>query len=474
LPYYPANARCASLDEVDFSKKFEPLTINEVKDIDSILEALRERAYYTGNVQLGNSRFIEGSTDVIESFYIYDSTQIGFSKYVAYGYNMEYAESVFGSMNHGNCNHSIAIHDSDYLTRCFEVCSSEEACDAYYSHRLFSCKNCMFSFNIRNASYAIGNLRLPPEKYLALKRKLLAEMAQELKANKRLPTLMQLVGDSEPEQESLANLRQKMPPSRLELHDRRPVDKAFENTASVLFGRSPGSLTEYGSWLTEFTRKTKRDRSAVSGEEIIVADHSRYFDFPRNRLVTERESLLLGSALSFGPESLGNLSLKNAGKYLGKIAFFHPGVDYGELANIIESQVNVSSTNCFRSVLNMYSKNCAYNYYVWRADSAFGCNSVRKSSFIVRCHCSSKLIRSFEVDSSNDCSDAYFCHNCENVRDSMFCFNTKNRRYAIGNGELPREKYLGIKRSLCDGLADALENERKVPLNIFNLLEERS
>ncbi|MCX6777472.1 MAG: hypothetical protein NT157_01145, partial [Candidatus Micrarchaeota archaeon] len=86
LPHYANTARFVSLDEVDFNKKFEPLRINEVKDIDSIIGAVRERAYYAGNIQLGNSRFIEGSTDVIESFYVYDSTQISFSKHIAYGY----------------------------------------------------------------------------------------------------------------------------------------------------------------------------------------------------------------------------------------------------------------------------------------------------------------------------------------------------------------------------------------------------
>ncbi|MCX6777493.1 MAG: hypothetical protein NT157_01270, partial [Candidatus Micrarchaeota archaeon] len=384
----------------------------------------------------------------------------------------EYAESVFGSMNHGHCSHSISIHNAEYLARCLEVCSSGGTHDCYYSHRLFSCRNCMFSFNLRNASHVIGNLRLPPDKYLALKSKLLAEMAQELRVNKRLPTLMEIAGDSEPDQAVLAGIRQKITPASPKVGNPRIAEKAFEDTTAVIFGKGLKGLRGYESWLKEFTRKTKRCKSAVSGEEIIVADLSRYFDFPENRLVTEPESGIIGRELAINRDELPALSFKNAKKYIGKIAFFYPGGDYGEVANNIESQANVSSTNCFGSILNIKAKSCAYDYYIVETESAFGCNSVRKSSFIVRCYCSSKLIRSFEVDSSNDCSDAYFCHNCENVRDSMFCFNTKNKRYAIGNGELPREKYLGIKRSLMAELNGMLEKENKIPLSIFKILEK--
>lgn len=83
LPHKPENANAISLDEVDFNKKFEALNINEIKDIDSILEAIQERIYYCGNVVLGNSTYVEKSTDVIESHYCYDSAQVSYSSILA-------------------------------------------------------------------------------------------------------------------------------------------------------------------------------------------------------------------------------------------------------------------------------------------------------------------------------------------------------------------------------------------------------
>ncbi|MCX6769893.1 MAG: hypothetical protein NT051_04415 [Candidatus Micrarchaeota archaeon] len=203
LPYYPKDAKFISLDEVDFSKKFEPLSMNEVKDIDSIIRAVSERVCYSGNVVLGNLRFVDESADTIESFYVYRSAQISFSKYVAYGYNMEYAESVFGTINHGHCNNSIRISDSNFLSRCFETYGSEQSSDLFYSHRLFNCANCLFSFNLRNAKNAIGNLQLQPEKYAELKKKLLSEMTQILRKERKLPSLLEMVGGSEPDRRAL-------------------------------------------------------------------------------------------------------------------------------------------------------------------------------------------------------------------------------------------------------------------------------
>src|SRR3989344_4837588 len=55
--FYREDAKFISNEEIDFGKKSEPLGINEVKDLDSIIEAIRERdlVYYSGNKNFGNS-----------------------------------------------------------------------------------------------------------------------------------------------------------------------------------------------------------------------------------------------------------------------------------------------------------------------------------------------------------------------------------------------------------------------------------
>ena len=51
---YSPNAQFISLEETDYQKKFEPLPLDDMKDIDSLVEAAGERLVYTGNSVLGN------------------------------------------------------------------------------------------------------------------------------------------------------------------------------------------------------------------------------------------------------------------------------------------------------------------------------------------------------------------------------------------------------------------------------------
>ena len=51
----------------------------------------------------------------------------------------------------------------------------------------------------------------------------------------------------------------------------------------------------------------------------------------------------------------------------------------------------------------------------------------------------------------------------------MFCFNTKNKRYAIGNAEVGKESFLKAKSALLAWLLSQLEKKGSVELDIYNL-----
>ena len=74
-----------------------------------------------------------------------------------------------------------------------------------------------------------------------------------------------------------------------------------------------------------------------------------------------------------------------------------------------------------------------------------------------------------EVDSCESCSDLYYSHNCENVHDSMFCFNSKNIRNAIGNVALTTPDYMRIKKMIVQQLADELETKKDLKWDIYNV-----
>ena len=175
-PHYAAGARWLSFEDVDFSARFPPLSINELKDIDSVLSAVSGRIAYTGNIVLGSSQFVEGSTGIIDSFYIYKSERSAHCKHMAYGTQATASECMFGSNGFGSTSFCIRIWGLMYSSRCLEASRCERATDCYYSHGLANCSDCMFCFNLKNRRNCIGNLQLTPEKYASLKAKLVSEM----------------------------------------------------------------------------------------------------------------------------------------------------------------------------------------------------------------------------------------------------------------------------------------------------------
>ena len=72
---YSENSRFVSAEEAK-EKLFEPLTINQIKDIDSIAEVVSERWEYAGNKVLGNSSFVESSDMIFDSHNILNSANI--------------------------------------------------------------------------------------------------------------------------------------------------------------------------------------------------------------------------------------------------------------------------------------------------------------------------------------------------------------------------------------------------------------
>jgi len=213
VPHYSKHTRWISFEEVDFEKKYSslPISINEIKDIDSLLEAVKDRIYYTGNIVLGNSKFVEKSTGIFESFFAYHCERLAYCKYTAYATQMTSSECMFGSNGCGSTSFCIKIHGLMYSSRCFECSKVEYSTDCYYSHNLAGCQHCFFCFNLKNKRYCIGNLQLTAEKYQQIKSKLISEMREMLLKDKKLPSLLDFCNTPVPNQQELQGLVAKMP-----------------------------------------------------------------------------------------------------------------------------------------------------------------------------------------------------------------------------------------------------------------------
>ncbi len=170
------------------------LDINSVKDIDSAIGAFSEIAAYAGDVVLGRSYGVLESTKVVESSYVFSSSDAIYSKFIAFTQIAKYSENVFGCISAGkNSRFAIACAESYESARTFECFYVYHASDCVYSANVENCQDCIFSFNLRGKRRCIGNLELAPDKYRQLKEKLLSEARQMLSEKKSLPSIYDIV-----------------------------------------------------------------------------------------------------------------------------------------------------------------------------------------------------------------------------------------------------------------------------------------
>lgn len=471
---YPAKAPILlDFSEVDFFRKFPPLKKERLGGIDGIVGALEGRVALCGNIVLGNSMNVERSTDIVDCLDVYGSEQVAYCKGIGHSCEGTYSESLFGCNGFGYCSFMVRGFGIYKSSRCLEVSRAYSSSDCYFSHGLSNCRDCIFCFNLKNASNCVGNVKLGKEEYAEVKARLLAEARKTLIKEKRLPSLIEIAGNAPPDRKFLAEAIGKAGADPKEgAAGKQRMEALFQNTASLVLGKKCGTLEGMEGWLLRNCAKLQQGESCASGKPLSIPDYSVYSKFPRGRLLALEESEALGEKAAISREEALCLSLSGAGKAIGKIAYFSPEWKVGKEQNVIESPLNIDSTDCYRCILAIESKGCGYCYIPRNAEAVFGTYFSRQCSFIINCSKSVKLRRCLECDSCRDCSDCYFCHNCENVHESMFCFNAKNLRYAIGNAEMPKEEYVEVKARVLSELNAQLEKRGKAGESIFSVLSK--
>jgi hypothetical protein len=463
IPYYSEGSKWISFDEIDFERAPRKLDIDDIKDIDSLASAVSETFYYAGNVVLGNSGNIGDSANITDCFYMQEAGKLTESRYIAYSTLGRLNSDCFGCNGIGESQFCVKAYETFRDKRCFELWMGQNCSDCYYSHNLNACADCMFCFNLKNAHFSIGNLALAPDRYRKLRDALVAQMADELRSKRKIDSLVEIAQKCKTEKPEIRAV--KNAPAKT---GRKPIDSAFSETLEIIFGRKMElGMDECSKWLMRDTHARASTPSAASGENVLMRNYAAYFALPRNRMLKFSEAERMDAALS--PEGAENLSLANAHECIGKIAFFTSEYEAGTNLNIIECATVSDSMNCYRAEPAVFSKYCAYSFWPRSSTHAFGCDALLSGDFCVKCGNSVKLVRCFEMDSCRDCSDSYYCHNAENVRESMFCFNSKNRKYAVGNMEIGKEKYMPLKKSLLEQLADELESKKSIKRSVFNI-----
>ncbi len=169
----------------------EKLEINEIKDLDSIMSAIKEKFHYCGNKNIGNSANTINSDSCQDGINILNSHQILEGKYIAYSHGIRKGEYVFGSVWSGEVGFIIKSQGVFFSKSCYESYLSTKSRNLYFSFNCLNCAEMIFCFNQISKLYCIGNIEFEKDQYFSLKDKLILEIAQEIKKNKTFPSLFE-------------------------------------------------------------------------------------------------------------------------------------------------------------------------------------------------------------------------------------------------------------------------------------------
>ena len=463
---YPKNAPFISFDEIDYSRKFAPLSINEIKDIDSIARALGERATYCGNAVLGNSSHVLHSTGMEDSNFILRCHTMHKCQDLAYCTIGREVKTSFGSSLIGESSFCIKSHNIWRVSRGFCSYRIYESNDIAYSYYLDGCTDCMFCFGMKGKRHMIGNAQLEPSKCAAVRKKLLAEVADALEKDGRAPSFLGFAPKTP------LVLVKPLPGAKPEPFDEAKVQEAFDETCAPVLGKKMGSVRRYGKYLARNIRGVQSKSSSASGAPVYLGDYAIYRAIADSgRLVKLQEFEAICCEREWPPEiPLETLALKDVPGLLEPIAVYTTE-ENSFASNTAESSTVHYAANILGCNRAYHAKDCAYCSWPRDCDHMFGCESTRDSSFCINCYYSWKLSRCFECDTSQNCTGSYFLHNCENVHDSMFCFNAKNLRYAVSNAEVGREEFERLKKLLLSEIVRSLEKTGSYARSIYNMGE---
>jgi hypothetical protein len=459
---YSKSADFISMDEVK-AKAIDPLTINEIKDIDSIVEAISGKWEYVGNKVLGNSKFVEAADLIIDSQYVLDNSNTQRMMYSYATFNANDNKYCFGSGQFGFSEFVIKFFRSTNNKRCFSSFTINDSSDIYCSNHCYACHDMIFSFHQINKKCCIGNLELPKEKYTALKTKLISEIREETKKNKRFPALFEIIPNKPSPSVSIS-----VPPVA-QKEDMSQIDKAFSSTFKVLFKKEPGKISDYEQWLSNHVVQAREVKTQFGGITYLPnMTNIRFFSaLPDKRLVNYDEAMELGK-LHMEESDVGNLD--KIKEWVANTGFLVAAFSSGQNSNIIKSVNLYNTSNMYRVYTGASSEYCGVvSWALFNSKYLFGCHWLLGSQYNMKCFSSINLNRCVELDTCTNCSDSFFSHNCEGLSDAMFCFNVKSKRYAIGNTQLPPEQYRKIKDVLVEQMANEILRTKKLRYDIYNV-----
>jgi hypothetical protein len=462
-PFYPSDARVVSQDELA-KVKVPPFSPNEIKDIDSLFAAAAERAVFCGNKMFGRNSQVEDSDNAVDCLSIAHTHNCRNVKYGAYLSYMRESEHVFGCTGYPESRFCIRTFWGVGANRCFESYFGNNLSETYYCLNCVDCQNVMFGFNLRSKRHVIGGLQLSRERYMQIRQNLVSQMADELRRKKRIFSLsdIPLFGRSEKEIPAEEAVEESEVPQK--------VEQAFSSAMKLVLGKERKGIRKYSKWLSFRAVHAKKVKGAFNSPAYKPQFASFFKKIPADRLASLQEAMQYSekNAIRIGEDEM--LSLYEILSRVSRIAVFSFEFVSGVSDNVVDTPFVFGGSNIYRLLDVTEGKNSAYTTASVHSEGIFGgYMRVLSSQFCINCFDIVNCKGCFEVDSSYSCRNSYFCHNCENLSDSMFCFNAKAMQYAVCNTPVGKEEFLRLKKMLLDYLNAQLDKNFEVKESIFSI-----
>lgn len=249
------------------------------------------------------------------------------------------------------------------------------------------------------------------------------------------------------------------------------IEESFAATTKLLFGKPLASIAKYADWLKQRVPPAKAVPSAFGNGAAYVPEYGFFRKVPLKNMVRyeqQPEAAKKNIGIVSGNETIASISGR-----LPLFAYFVPGFMEGTNLNVQDCSGCIDCLDLKNCYDPFTSKRSAYAHSIIDSDSIFGMFRIIGSSFSMHCYNAYYMQRCFEMDHAIKCADSYFCHNVENLSDCMFCFNTKSKRYAIGNVELGKEKYFEMKKKLVAEMVAELEKNGRLKVDIYDVLAKK-
>jgi len=458
---YPKSARFISPDEIP-SLAQPSFSINDIKDIDSLFRAAGESIAYCGNKVFeknANTCLVDNAINCIDVYYSHNVRNVKKGAFISH---VRESECVFGIPAFPKINHSMRCHEGINVNRMFESFYITHSSDMYYSFNCTNCSDVMFGYNLRGKRNVAGNIELPKDRYLALKKKLTAEIAGELEANGRARSISDIAklaakkGDVEGEIRFIPTL-----PAPA------GVEKAFSDTTKIVLGKERKPIADYVPYLQERALPVKVMKGKF-GSPASKPGMPLVKDLPASCLCSFEEAMQQNKPLVKEPQlGLPLLELEKivASKAALSLDFVDgPCRDYADVSQCISSSEVYSSWDATGSQRSACSTGIIQSKYIFG-----GYLRMLDSEFCINSYDMTACKRCFEIDSCTNCSACYFCHNLEGCEECILCSNVKGMRYAVLNQPLARGEYARIKKMVLDYVNAELDAKKRCSRSIFSL-----